>query len=177
MKVGKEMFNPLKVKLALVGVLVGTGLALAQAPQVTLRGVDGSSFSLAGNRGKVIVLSFGSTAVPLVAKELPAFQKLADRYAGRDVAFYWVSINAAAPGARNYISDADLQAFAQKDGLRLPVLRDPERAASRAFGVDALPTVVIIDRAGQVSNKQVGFDPERGEGYGDVIRMVDQLLK
>jgi peroxiredoxin len=154
-----------------------TGAAVAQAPQVTLRTADGQAFALAENRGKVTVLSFGATWVPLTAKELPALQKLADRYAGRGVNFYWVSINSAKPGAKNYASDADLQAFAQRHSLRLPVLRDADQAAYRTFGVDALPTIVIIGRDGQVHRKHVGFDPNQADALAEVGRALDQLLK
>src|ERR1051325_3929805 len=140
----------LKIFLTLTVFALITTAIPAQAPPLTLRTVDGGSVNLADSRGKIVVLSFGGNWVPLAAKELPALQKLADRYANRGVNFYWVSINNAKPGAKNYASDADLQAFAQKNGLRLMALRDPEQAAYRAFGMDAVPTVVILDREGKV---------------------------
>jgi len=173
------MLQQIKMKpvLALVILAAMISAAVAQAPQIVLRSVDGRNFSLADNRGKVVVLSFGATWVPLAAKELPALQKLADRYAGRDVNFYWVTTNSAKAGAKNYASDADLQAFARQHGWRLTVLRDPDQAAYHAFGLDALPTVVVIDREGKVNRKHVGFDPEQGEAYAEVIRSLDQLLK
>jgi hypothetical protein len=66
---------------------------------------------------------------------LPVFQKLADHYAGRDASFYWVSINGAKEEEKRYASDTDLQAFADEPELRLPVLRDCDRNASRAIGL------------------------------------------
>jgi peroxiredoxin len=149
----------------------------AQAPQVSLRTLNGGAFNPAAQKGKVIVLSFGATYVPLAAKELPALQKLADRYAGRGADFYWVSINGAKAGARNAATDAELQAFAQKGGLRIGVLRDAEQSAYRAFGGEGLPTLVVIGRDGQVALKRAGFDPDQPEPYSDVIRTLDQLLK
>ncbi len=167
----------LKSTLALAVFAVVASAATIQAPPLTLHSVDGGAVNLADSRGKIVVLSFGATWVPLAAKELPALQKLAERYANRGVNFYWVSINSAKPGAKNYASDAELQAFAQKNGLRLMALRDPDQAAYRAFGVEALPTVIILDREGKVSRKHVGFDPEQVEAYSQVIRSLDQLLK
>jgi len=167
----------LKIFLTLAVFALITTAITAQAPPLTFRTADGGSVNLADSRGKIVVLSFGGTWVPLAAKELPALQKLADRYANRGVNFYWVSINSNKPGAKNYASDADLQAFAQKNGLRLMVLRDPDQAAYRALGVDALPTVVILDREGKTFRKHVGFDPEQVEAYSQVIRSLEQLLK
>jgi peroxiredoxin len=149
----------------------------AQNPQITLRSIDGRTVTSNDLRGKVVVMSFGGTWVPLASKELPALQKLADRYAARGVQVYWVSINNAKPGARNFASDADLQAFAQKHHLRVTVLRDSDQEAYRAYGLDAVPTVIVLDRQGKVVRKHVGFGPEQGEAYGDIIRELEQLLK
>ena len=152
-------------------------VGLAQTPQVTLQGTDGKSVTTADMKDKVTVLSFGATWVPLAAKELPALQKLADRYALRGAQVYWVSVNSAKPGAKNYVTDADLEAFAAKRGLKTKVLRDPEQAAYRAYAVDALPTIVILDKGGAVVRKLVGFDPDQGEAYAAVMKELDALLK
>ena len=167
----------LKLFLALVVFAIITSAVTAQAPQLTFRAADGGTINLADHRGKMVVLSFGATWVPLAAKEMAALQKLSERYANRGVNFYWVSINSNKQGAKNYASDSDLQAFAQRNGLRLMVLRDPDQAAYRALGVDSLPTVIILDREGKVYRKHVGFDPEQPEAYGQVMRDLDQSLK
>ncbi|MGE0132284.1 MAG: peroxiredoxin family protein [Blastocatellales bacterium] len=172
------MFFRLRAKfiLSLLTLILVSG-ATAQTQSVTLRSVDGGEVRLADLKGKVVVMSFGGTWVPLAPKELPALQKLADRYSSRGVQVYWVSINSAKPGARNYASDADLQAFAQKHNLKASVLRDPDQTAYKAFGLDAVPTVVLIDRQGNLAHKQVGFGTDQGEAYGELIRVIEQLLK
>ncbi len=173
------MLNLRKLQFAFTGALVAllALLATAQAPQVTLKTTDDRTVSLSEWQGKIVVLSFGGTWVPLAAKELPALQKLADRYVARGVPVYWVSVNSATPTGKGYISNADLGAFAEKNGFRAQVLRDVDRAAYRAFGVDALPTVVILNKDGQVARKLVGFDPAQGEAYAAVMKELDQLLK
>jgi len=164
--------------IAVVTALVlSVGGAGAQSPQLALRSIGGQTVNLADDRGKVVVLSFSATWTPLVSKELTAVQNLADRYAGRGVVVYWVSINTLKQGSKNYASDADLQAFAGRYGLKLPVLRDPEQAAYHAFGLTALPTIVVIDPSGRVAHRHVGFDPEQGDSLGDVGKAIDQLLK
>lgn len=154
--------------------LLATAFA-AQAPNVTLTGVDGSSFSLAGNKGKVVVLSFGATWVPMTSKELPALQKLVSAHP--KASFYWVSTNAAKAGEKNFVSDADLQAFAAKNGLRIPVLRDADKAAYKAFGLTSLPSLIVIDAAGNTKYKHEGFDPDQTDPFGDVSQAIIQLTK
>jgi peroxiredoxin len=148
----------------------------AQAPAIALRTTAGGTVNLSQPQGKVRVLAFSATWSPLVDRELPALQQLASSYAGRDVEFYWVSINSAKQGAKNYASDADLDAFARRSGLQLPVLRDSEQAAYRGFGVSNVPTLVVIDREGRVAFKHIGIDPDRAESLDDVRRAVDRLL-
>lgn len=162
------------VALFLASFFLISSHAMAQG---TLRSTDGRAVNLADAKGKIIVLSFGGTWLPMTSKELPALQKLADRYATRGVQVYWVSINSDKQGARNYAADADLQAFAQKNNFKLTVLRDPDQQAYKAFGLDAVPTIVILNRDGKLAHKHVGFGTDQGEGYGEVIRELDQLLK
>ena len=164
-----------KITLALAIIVCATG-AMSQAPQTVLRTTDGRTVKLSESRGMVTVLLFGATWVPMTDRELPAFQKLADHYAVRDVAFYWVSINGAKKEEKHYASDSDLQAFADELELRLPVLRDPDRNSFRAFSLDALPAIVILDREGEVRCTVVSFGPNWTRTYGPVIRCLNQLL-
>lgn len=149
----------------------------AQSQSATFHSVEGREVKLADQKGKVVVMSFGGTWVPLASKELPALQKIADRYSSRGVQVYWVSINSSKPGARNYASDADLQAFTQKHNLKVTVLRDADQTVYKSFGLDAVPTVVIIDQQGNLAHKHVGFGADQGEAYGDLIRVIERLLK
>jgi peroxiredoxin len=173
------MFLRLKTKFAsgVALLLLVVGAVLAQDQSIAFRSVDGGEVRLADSKGKVVVMSFGGTWVPLAAKELPALQRIADRYSSRGVQVYWVSINGAKPGARNYASDADLQAFAQKHHLRVTVLRDPDQAAYKTFALDALPTVVVFDQKGKLVRKHAGFGTDQGEAYGEIVREIEQLLK
>lgn len=166
----KSKLAPMLTILALLANSVA-----AQAPNVNLRGVDGSSFSVAENKGKVIVLSFGATWVPMTSKELPALQKLVNAHP--KASFYWVSTNAAKAGEKNFAADADLQAFAAKYGLKIPVLRDADKAAYRAFGLTSLPSLIVIDQAGNIKLKHEGFDPDQAEPFGDVSQAINQLTK
>ena len=167
----------IRALLAGVFLLCAAGQAFGQAPASELQTIDGKSVQPADWKGKIVVMSFSGTWVPLATKELPALQKLADRYASRGVQVFWVSVNSEKPGARTYSTSADLQAFAQKNGLRLPVLRDPEQKLYKELGLDGLPTIVILDRQGKVVRKHVGLGVEAGEAYGEIIHDLDQLLK
>jgi peroxiredoxin len=173
------MFRRFSVRLISTLLTLGSvsSAILPQSQQATFRSVDGREVKLADHKGKVVVMSFGGTWVPLASKELPALQKIADRYSSRGVQVYWVSINSSKPGARNYATDADLQSFAQKHNLKVPALRDPDQTVYKSFSLDAVPTVVIIDQQGNLAHKHVGFGADQGEAYGELIRVIERLLK
>jgi alkyl hydroperoxide reductase subunit AhpC len=169
----RQLRNNLIVAVAVL--LVGASTAWAQTPS-GLRTVEGAAVNRGQWQGKVVVLSFGGTWLPLAAKEQQALQKLADRFADRGVQVYWVSIDSNKPGARHYASDQDLQAFAQKNGAHVTVLRDPEQTVYREFALDAVPTLVILDGQGKVVRKHVGLGTDQGDAYGEIVRELDRLL-
>lgn len=175
-----KKFNKIVATAAILALAISTAGGIrveGQTDSVRLRGLDGSTVDQNTMRGKIVVLAFGGTWVPLASKELPALQKLADRYSPRGVQFFWVSINSDKTGARNYASDSDLTAFAGKNGLKMGVLRDPELEVYRGLGLDALPTVVLFNQEGKVVRKHVGLSPDQPESYNSIMRDLDQLIK
>ena len=133
------------------------GLAQSPAPEFSLRAIDGETVTGASLRGEVVVLVFGASWLPLTRNQMEAVKKLADQYAGRGVAVYWISTESESPKSKNYASDEQLRAMAQK--YKATVLRDPEGAVSKKLGVDQLPSVVIIDKQGNVADRIGGMDP------------------
>ena len=134
-----------------------TGLAQNPAPEFSLRAIDGETVTSASLRGEVVVLAFGASWLPLTRNQMEAVKKLADQYAGRGVAVYWVSTESESPKSKNYASDEQLRTLAVK--YKATVLRDPEGAVSKKLGVDQLPSVVIIDKQGNVAERIGGMDP------------------
>jgi peroxiredoxin len=106
-----------------------------------------------------VVLAFGASWLPLSKAQLQGVRKLADEYSDQGLVVYWVSTESEDPKSKNFASDDNLRAFAQKYGLKVTVLRDPDGATSKKFGVDQLPSFVIIDKQGNASEPIGGLDP------------------
>jgi peroxiredoxin len=118
-------------------------VVVGQTPQITLKSIDGKTFELSEREGRFVVIYFDGTWNPMVEKTLPALERLSDQFSGRDVDFYWVSINSRTPGEKNYASDQDLRLFAKEMGVSVPVLRDPERNIFRALKLDVIPITAL----------------------------------
>lgn len=158
-------------------IVLGSSLALAQKGPVefSLRSIDGQTVSSESLRGEVVVLAFGASWLPLSKTQLQGVRKLADEYSDRGVVVYWVSTESEDQKSKNFASDDQLRAFAQKYGLKVTVLRDPDGAISKKFGIDQLPSIVIIDKAGHASEPIGGLDPN-GNLAGQLASRLDKVL-
>jgi peroxiredoxin len=167
--------RPLLVLLLVI--VLGSSLALAQKGPVefSLRSIDGQTITSDSLRGEVVVLAFGASWLPLSKTQLQGVRKLADEYSNRGVVVYWVSTESEDSKSKNFASDDQLRAFAQKYGLKVTVLRDPDGVTSKKFGIDQLPSIVIIDKAGNASEPIGGLDPQ-GNLAGQLASRLDKVL-
>ena len=161
-------------------VLLGSSLGLAQnraaAPvEFSLRSIDGQTITSESLRGEVVVLAFGASWLPLSKAQLQGIRKLADEYSDRGVVVYWVSTESEDSKSKNFASDEQLRAFALKYGLRVTVLRDPDGPVSKKFGIDQLPSIVILDKQGNASEPIGGLDPN-GNLANQLAERLDKVL-
>jgi cytochrome oxidase Cu insertion factor (SCO1/SenC/PrrC family) len=137
--------------------VVPTSRAQGGAVEFSLRAIDGDPITSQSLRGEVAVLAFGTSWLPLTRTQLEGVKKLADQYAGKGVAVYWVSVDSDNPKSKHYVSDDQLRDLARK--YKVTILRDPDGGASRKMGVDQLPSVVILDKQGNIAASMGGMDP------------------
>jgi len=142
---------------ALLVLLIAVPFARAQAPDFSFRAVDGPAVTSESLRGEVVVLAFGASWLPLTRNQMEGLKKLADQYAARGVAVYWVSTESDSPKSKNFVSDEELRDLGRK--YKMSVLRDPDGPVSRRLAVDQLPATVIINKQGQVAATVGGLDP------------------
>jgi alkyl hydroperoxide reductase subunit AhpC len=136
---------------------VPTSLAQGGAVEFSMRAIDGEAVTSQSLRGEVAVLAFGASWLPLTRTQLEGVKKLADQYAGKGVAVYWVSNDSDNPKSKNYVPDDQLRDLGRK--YKVTILRDPDGLASRKMGVDQLPSVVILDKQGNIAASMGGMDP------------------
>jgi len=156
---------------------IGFGQKGASGPaEFSLRSIDGQTITSDSLKGEVVVLAFGASWLPLSRTQLQGVRKLADEYADRGVVVYWVSTESENAKSKNYASDEQLRAFAQKYGLKVTVLRDPDGALAKKLGADQLPSIVILDKQGNPVGEPInGLDPE-GNLAGQLAKQLDKIL-
>jgi thiol-disulfide isomerase/thioredoxin len=132
------------------------------APSVVLPLHGGGTVDLAGLRGKVVVVDFWATWCPPCVRSLPNLDAVARELGPKGLVA--IAVNRDDPGAQAEL----VGPFLKQYGLSaLTIALDDGRAGS-AFRVQALPTLFVIDRDGNIVASHVG-GLERDE--------LDELLR
>jgi peroxiredoxin len=159
-------------------VLIVTGaLALVGTAQTSLVGLDGSRVDVQGQRGKVVVLAVGASWLPLSGKQAEYTNSLAKKYAGRDVAVYFVSTDSTNAKSKNFASDDAVKKFATANKLNVTVLRDGDGVATlKKFNIDQIPSFVILDKNGNIVGQAIGGIDPKYDITIPISKTVDRLL-
>ena len=125
---------------------------------------EGKPYSIAAERGQVVLLDFWATWCEPCKATLPNAQRLADRLGGKGLRVYAVNIEADAALARPFLDSLH---------VTLPILHDPSGRAAEELGGSNLPFLVLFDRGGTIRFRQEGA-PEGLEEK--VAAEVEKLL-
>ncbi len=108
---------------------------------------SGGSFSLADQRGKLVLLNFWATWCGPCRVEMPEFQKAFAAHGDQD--FTVVGVNDAE-------SVADVTGFRAEFGLTFPLLMDTNAQLQKLYAVRSYPSTYLIDRDGTIIAQHFG---------------------
>jgi peroxiredoxin len=117
------------------------------AKDFSVQSPDGRTIKLTDYRGKVVFLNFWATWCPPCREEMPAMERLYQKYRDRGLVVLAVSVDHDA---------ALVPPFAKKHKFTFPIGHDPEMALAERYGVRALPSSFFLDRRGQVAALAIG---------------------
>ncbi len=150
----------IKILLAIFSLLVAFSFsALAQSK--TLVSLEGENINIDGQKGKVTVLAIGASWLPLSKNQVETVNKLAKKYANKNVVFYFVATDSTSSKSKNYASDDDLKKFATKNKLTVATLRDSDGLLTiKSYKIDQLPAFVVLGKDGVIATEPIGgIDP------------------
>lgn len=115
------------------------------APDFTVQTIAGTPYSLAEHRGRVVVLMFTAPGCGECIPELVSLSKIHAEYASRGVDILAVNVDP-------YMTTEDVAEFKDAIGdADYAWAQDEGGIVTRAYGVRALETTVIIDRSGRIA--------------------------
>ncbi|HJT31433.1 MAG TPA: redoxin domain-containing protein, partial [Pirellulales bacterium] len=141
----------------------------ARIPKFTLRTLDGQTITRDSLEGKTAVLKFWQKDDLLAYyNDLSTFAQIQQRYASDDsIVFLAVTADP------DDVSDDGLQSALAKAELTLPIARADYRVAFRSFGLQIVPTTVILGRDGTLQERVVGVYPKQATA---LVKKIDILL-
>ncbi|MFI5252011.1 MAG: redoxin domain-containing protein [Bacteroidota bacterium] len=131
----------------------------------TLKDLNGTSYTLASLKGKVVIVDFWATWCGPCKASFPLLQKVYNKYKD-NASVQFLALNTWENAFKTY--DAKLsnaKKFILDNKYTFPVLID-EGSVIDKYEVDGIPTQFIIDKRGNIGFKNVGYDGPQ---------MVDQL--
>lgn len=124
------------------------------APEFALPDINAKTVRLSDYRGKkAVFLNFWATWCPPCRLEMPTMEKVYQEYREKGLEVLAVSIDTGRP------PDVAVQviSFMKELKLTFPALLDHKMEVAGKYRLVGIPTTFLIDRAGRIRFKEVGF--------------------
>lgn len=119
------------------------------APEWSLKDASGKEHTLAGYKGKVVVLDFWATWCGPCRVAMPAIQAIHEKYAEKGVAVLGM----------NCWESGDPAKYMTEQKFTYGLLLKADEAAA-AYGVSGIPAIFVIGKDGKIAYQSVGFEGE-----------------
>lgn len=131
------------------------------APNFTLRDINGNQVSLSDFKGQVVMLNFWATWCGPCKMEMPSMEDLQQELQGKN--FKMLAI------ANDDEGESIVKPYIEQGGYSFQVLVDNTFTANDAYNITSIPTTVLIDQEGIITNKLFGARNWTHPSYKDLI--------
>lgn len=136
-----------------------------QMPQFDLANVAGGSIKNSDLKGKVTVIDFWATWCEPCQVEIPRYNELRQKYAGKDVEIVGVTIESG--------SLEDIKPKVEEFQMAYPVVVGNDKVVEGFGGIIGYPTTFIVSKDGTIFKKILGSPPGKQE---QMEKDIDALL-
>lgn len=126
--------------------------------------LDGEPLHIAALDGHVVVLDFMSAWCEPCIEALPAQRAMHQRYRDEGLVVLMISQDE---------ERADMDAVVARHNIPFPVVMDGEGLWFDAFSLRFVPSLVVLDKRGQIAGIFGGYDPA---DHPRVLQLVETLL-
>ena len=112
-----------------------------KAPDFVLKDLQGKNFRLSAQRGKPILIFFGTTWCPGCRSEIPKYKKVYETFTPRGLQVIYINIMEPAKKVAR---------FAQSQSLPYRTLLDEDGTVSNFYNVIGVPMIMLVDKDGLV---------------------------
>lgn len=137
----------------------------APAPAFKLPARGGQEIALDQYKGQVVMINFWATWCGPCRQEMPLLESLHQKYRKAGFTLIGVNVEPDSKAAEEWLQK-------QKTPVSFPILFDTESKVSALYGVEGMPSSIIIDRQGKVRVIHQGFRPGDENHYLDYVRAL-----
>jgi cytochrome c biogenesis protein CcmG/thiol:disulfide interchange protein DsbE len=116
-------------------------------PELTMRQLDGGTWKMADHRGQVVLVNYWASWCGPCWEETPGLIRLAKELGPQGLAVVGVAVD---EGGTEKVRE-----FVEQFKVPYPVAL-PERMSQMEYGMEGVPTTVLVDREGRVAKTYVG---------------------
>ncbi len=136
-----------------------------EAPDFTLKSLEGSNLRLEEYRGQVVLINFWESWCGPCRQEMPVLDRLHHRYEDTGFAVLGVNVEGDSESAREIVD---------KTNVTFPILLDDGQKVSELYSLEAMPSTIVVDRDGVVRYIHRGYKPGDEAKYVEVVK---ELIK
>ena len=120
---------------------------IAVPVEVTLPDMNGRQVSLSDFKGKILFVNFWATWCPPCREEMPSMQKLHARLKEKDFLMVAIDLQESAAPVKKFLNEYE---------LTFMTLLDSKGETGPLFGINSIPTTLIMDKNGMIIGVAMG---------------------
>jgi len=129
--------------------------------------INSDPLKLEALRGRVVIVDFWTFGCYNCRNTLPTLKRWDARY--REQGLTIIGVHTPESGYEKNVGN--VRRAVREQSLRYPVVTDNEGDTWRAYGIEAWPTTIILDKKGRIRFRHIG------EGYyAEMEKVIQQLL-
>jgi thiol-disulfide isomerase/thioredoxin len=151
---------------------LGTEKPLPNEPEVTFKDLQGKDVSLAGLKGKVVIVNFWATWCEPCQVEIPWMIGFQKKYADKGFTLLGVAMDEEGKSVvEPYVQKTQFDVDGHSMNMNYPIVVGDDDLAAKFGGLLGLPTTYVITREGKIAKRYIGLASE-----SDLDKLIQSLL-
>ncbi len=127
-----------------------------------------SGLNLSSYEGKVVVIDFWASWCVPCRRSFPWMNDMHDKYTADGLVIIAVNLDRSADDAAQFLA---------KYPAKFEIAYDPTGVLAKKYGVEVMPSSIIIGRNGEMIERHAGFKVKQQDEYEATIRAALKLEK